>query len=152
MVDAEGKISERENVELPEGDVEMESIAGGDMGDDEEVATEVAPLKVPQVLDTVIDCLSKFARKGVTRSELTDAKSCAVGRAILGTESCFDLADFACDEILTHGSVVHPEEIVASLQAVTLDRLNGVIRDVFDISRCKIAVVGGLPSRLESPL
>jgi hypothetical protein len=40
MVDAEGKISERENVELPEGDVEMESIAGGDMGDDEEVATE----------------------------------------------------------------------------------------------------------------
>lgn len=40
MVDAEGKITERENVELPEGDVEMESIAGGDMGDDEEVATE----------------------------------------------------------------------------------------------------------------
>jgi hypothetical protein len=40
MVDAEGKISERENVELPEGDVEMESIAGGDMGDDEEVDTE----------------------------------------------------------------------------------------------------------------
>jgi hypothetical protein len=40
MVDAEGKITERENVELPEGDVEMESIAGGDMGDDEEVDTE----------------------------------------------------------------------------------------------------------------
>ena len=41
MVDAEGKITERENVELPEGEeVEMESIAGGDMGDDEEVDTE----------------------------------------------------------------------------------------------------------------
>lgn len=40
MVDAEGKITERENVELAEGEVEMESIAGGDMGDDEEVATE----------------------------------------------------------------------------------------------------------------
>jgi hypothetical protein len=39
-VDAEGKITERENVELPEGDVEMESIAGDDMGDDEEVSTE----------------------------------------------------------------------------------------------------------------
>ena len=39
-VDAEGKITERENVELPEGDVEMESIAGDDMGDDEEVDTE----------------------------------------------------------------------------------------------------------------
>lgn len=39
MVDAEGKITERENVELAD-EVEMESIAGGDMGDDEEVATE----------------------------------------------------------------------------------------------------------------
>ena len=40
IVDAEGKITERENVELGEGEVKMESIAGGDMGDDEEVATE----------------------------------------------------------------------------------------------------------------
>jgi hypothetical protein len=40
MVDAEGKITERENVELAEGEVEMESIAGDDMGDDEEVDTE----------------------------------------------------------------------------------------------------------------
>lgn len=39
MVDAEGKITERENVELAD-EVEMESIAGDDMGDDEEVATE----------------------------------------------------------------------------------------------------------------
>jgi hypothetical protein len=43
MVDAEGKITERENVELEapkEEEVKMESIAGGDMGDDEEVDTE----------------------------------------------------------------------------------------------------------------
>jgi hypothetical protein len=41
IVDAEGKITERENVELADGEeVEMESIAGDDMGDDEEVDTE----------------------------------------------------------------------------------------------------------------
>ena len=48
MVDAEGKISERENVELPESEtegeeseaVEMESIAGGDMGGDESEEAE----------------------------------------------------------------------------------------------------------------
>ena len=48
MVDAEGKITERENVELPEGDVEMESIAGGDMGDDEEVDTEETANPIPE--------------------------------------------------------------------------------------------------------
>jgi AAA15 family ATPase/GTPase len=40
MVDAEGKITERENVELEEKEEKMESEAGGDMGDDEEVSTE----------------------------------------------------------------------------------------------------------------
>jgi len=40
IVDAEGKITERENVELGEKEEKMESIAGGDMGDDEEVDTE----------------------------------------------------------------------------------------------------------------
>ena len=40
IVDAEGKITERENVELADKEEKMESIAGDDMGDDEEVDTE----------------------------------------------------------------------------------------------------------------
>ena len=40
IVDAEGKITERENVELADKEEKMESEAGGDMGDDEEVDTE----------------------------------------------------------------------------------------------------------------
>jgi hypothetical protein len=48
----DGKITERENVEVetPAADeaVEMESIAGGDMGDDEEVATEETANPIPE--------------------------------------------------------------------------------------------------------
>jgi hypothetical protein len=49
----DGKITERENVELPEAEAEkeveeMESIAGGDMGDDEEVATEETANPIPE--------------------------------------------------------------------------------------------------------
>lgn len=44
----DGKITERENVELGEGEVKMESIAGGDMGDDEEVATEETANPIPE--------------------------------------------------------------------------------------------------------
>jgi hypothetical protein len=43
VITKDGKITERENVELEapaEDEVKMESIAGGDMGDDEEVDTE----------------------------------------------------------------------------------------------------------------
>ena len=58
-VDAEGKISERENVELPESEVEMESIAGGDMGDDEEVATEetAEPISEDEDMKSVVSKL-----------------------------------------------------------------------------------------------
>jgi hypothetical protein len=60
-VDAEGKISERENVELPEAEdeVEMESIAGGDMGDDEEVATEetAEPISEDEDMKSVVSKL-----------------------------------------------------------------------------------------------
>ena len=52
----DGKIVERENVEVetPAADeaVEMESIAGGDMGDDEEVATEETANPLPEDEDS----------------------------------------------------------------------------------------------------
>jgi hypothetical protein len=49
----DGIITERENVELPASEEEkeveeLESIAGGDMGDDEEVATEETANPIPQ--------------------------------------------------------------------------------------------------------
>ena len=49
----DGIITERENVELPESEEEkeveeMESIAGGDMGDDEEVDTEETANPIPE--------------------------------------------------------------------------------------------------------
>lgn len=52
----DGVITERENVELPESEEEkeveeMESIAGGDMGDDEEVATEETANPIPEDTD-----------------------------------------------------------------------------------------------------
>lgn len=52
VVTKDGKITERENVEEANPEVpkeeEMESIAGGDMGDDEEVATEETANPIPQ--------------------------------------------------------------------------------------------------------
>ena len=48
VITKDGVITERENVELGEGEVKMESIAGGDMGDDEEVATEETANPIPE--------------------------------------------------------------------------------------------------------
>jgi hypothetical protein len=52
----DGVITERENVELPDSEEEkeveeMESIAGGDMGDDEEISTEESANPIPEDTD-----------------------------------------------------------------------------------------------------
>lgn len=59
MVDAEGKITERENVELADKEEKMESIAGDDMGDDEEVDTEetAEPISEDEDMKSVVSKL-----------------------------------------------------------------------------------------------
>lgn len=59
VITKDGKITERENVELEapaEEEVKMESIAGGDMGDDEEVDTEetAEPISEDEDMKSVI--------------------------------------------------------------------------------------------------
>ena len=52
----DGKITERENVELgDDAEVKMESIAGGDMGDDEAVATEETAEPIEEDMKSVIE-------------------------------------------------------------------------------------------------
>ena len=80
MVDAEGKITERENVELPESEtedeeseaVEMGSIAGGDMGDDEEVDTEETANPIPE--DSDKEDMGKMIQKMQYRIEELEKK------------------------------------------------------------------------------
>jgi hypothetical protein len=97
-VDAEGKITERENVELPESEtegeeseaVEMESIAGGDMGDEEEVATEETAEPISEDLKAIvtklqyrIDELEKKYKKmaEVKEEEISEGEKAEVVKA-----------------------------------------------------------------------
>ena len=76
MVDAEGKITERENVELPEDEtegeeseaVEMESIAGGDMGGDESEEAE------DETAEPLTEDMSKVMQKLQYRIEELEKK------------------------------------------------------------------------------
>lgn len=72
----DGKIVERENVEVetPAADeaVEMESIAGGDMGDDEEVATEETASPLPEDEDK--EDMKKVVEKLAYRIEELEKK------------------------------------------------------------------------------
>ena len=83
----DGKIVERENVEVetPAADeaVEMESIAGGDMGDDEEVATEETANPIPEDEDmkSVIQKLAyRIEELEKKYNEMADVKDISEGK------------------------------------------------------------------------
>jgi hypothetical protein len=73
----DGVITERENVELPDSEEEkeveeMESIAGGDMGDDEEVSTEETANPIPE--DSDKEDMGKMIQKMQYRIEELEKK------------------------------------------------------------------------------
>lgn len=83
----DGKIVERENVEVEtpaESEaVEMESIAGGDMGDDEEVATEETANPLPEDTDmkSVIEKLQyRIEELEKKYAEMADVKDISEGK------------------------------------------------------------------------
>jgi hypothetical protein len=72
VITKDGIITERENVELGEGEVKMESIAGGDMGDDEEVDTEETANPIPE--DSDKEDMGKMIQKMQYRIEELEKK------------------------------------------------------------------------------
>ena len=80
VITKDGKIVERENVELPESEdggdkeveINLESIAGGDMGDDEEVATDETANPIPE--DSDKEDMAKMIEKMQYRIEELERK------------------------------------------------------------------------------
>jgi predicted Zn-dependent peptidase len=116
-----------------------------------EITAEVSPAKAQKALDALARVVTELAEHGATQHELDDAKTCATGRALLGTQTASDLADFISDELLTRGDIVPPHEQIARIQDVSLERLNDVTRRTFAPDRAGLAVCGKIPKRLVSP-
>jgi len=80
--------------------------------------------------------------KKVSAQELRKAKNYIKGRAVLGIESSDDWASFYGDQELFENKILTLEEKLARIEAVTVEDVQRVARDIFKPEKLNLALIG----------
>jgi predicted Zn-dependent peptidase len=106
------------------------------------VYTGVDPKNATAALVVVLAELARLRDEGPTSEELTKARELSKGRLLLRMEDTRNVAGWIGGQELLMGSVRSIEEAVAEMDAVTLEDLQRVAREIIDPSQLHLAVVG----------
>ncbi len=106
------------------------------------VYTGVDPKNAVEGLGVVISELRRLRDEGPTSEELTKARELSKGRLLLRMEDTRAVSGWIGGQELLLGNVRSVEEFVAEMEAVTLEDLQRVARELLDPRRLYLAVVG----------
>jgi len=106
------------------------------------VYTGVDPKNAADALKVVLDELSRLRVDGPSGEELTKARELSKGRLMLRMEDTRNVSGWIGGQELLLGSVRSIDDAVAEMDAVTLDDLRRVGREVLDPAGLHVAVVG----------
>ena len=110
------------------------------------------PAQAGLVFNMVLDELSAFSRGGMTQDLLDRSKDQFKGSFIMGLESPnARMSSLGKSELLL-GYVNTPEETVAKVEAVTLEKVYAVMGKVFDFGGLSVSAVGRIDGELEKIL
>ena len=106
------------------------------------VYTGVDPKNAVAALIVVLAELGRLREDGPTTEELTKARELSKGRLMLRMEDTRNVSGWIGGQELLMGNVRSIEEAVAEMDAVTLEDLQRVAREIIDPSKLRLAVVG----------
>lgn len=106
------------------------------------VYTGVDPKNAVAALDLVLTELSRIREDGPTAVELTKARELSKGRLMLRMEDTRNVSGWIGAQDLLMGNVRSIEDAVAEMDAVTLEDLQRVAREIIDPAKLHLAVVG----------
>lgn len=100
------------------------------------------PDRVPSCLDGILEELRRLRRQPVDVDELVRAKEYFKGRMLLGLEDNSSLAHWLGSQELLSGRIQTVGEIIAQVNAVTIEDVQRISQSVFDPAQLRMAVVG----------
>jgi predicted Zn-dependent peptidase len=106
------------------------------------VYTAVDPKNAVEALKVVIAELERLRDRGPTGEELTKARELSKGRLLLRMEDTRSVSGWIGGQELLLGHVRTVEDAVAEMEAVTLEDLQRLARELLDPRRAYLAVVG----------
>ena len=98
--------------------------------------------RIDDAVGTIATELRKIAAEPIPADELEKARAFAKGRFVLQLETPQGLVMFGLRREVLEGKLAEPEEVLAQLDAVTLDDVQRVARDVIADHGFKLAVIG----------
>ena len=105
--------------------------------------------RVDNALSAIIDQLSKI-KEQISDAELKKAKEMAKGRLLLSLESSGNVAGWLGAQELLTKRILTPDEVISLVEAITIEDLKRVARQLFTGEKLNLAIVG--PVKKEEPL
>lgn len=100
------------------------------------------PERVPACVKSILSELRRLRDEPVPPEELTRAKEYLKGRMLLGLEDNYGLAHWLGAQELLTGRIQTVDEIIAEVDAVSVEDIQRASRVVFDPATLQLAVVG----------
>jgi predicted Zn-dependent peptidase len=106
--------------------------------------------RIEEAIETIVAELRRIVAEPVPADELEKARSFAKGRFVLGLESPHATIMFGIRRELLEGAAVEPEEVLAGLDAVTVEDVQRVAQDILG-KDLRLALIGPFdePERFE---
>lgn len=97
---------------------------------------------VEKVIKLILAGYKKIADSGVSESELKKVKDYLKGRLIMGMESSAETASFYANQEILRGQIYTPEERLAGIDAVKIEDVQRVAKDIFKNEKLNLALMG----------
>jgi predicted Zn-dependent peptidase len=110
--------------------------------------------RIDEAITTILGELRKIAAEPVPTDELEKARGYAKGRFVLRLESPQGTIQYGLRREVLEGEIEEPEELLMQLDAVTVEDVQRVAKDLFEDKRLYLALVGPFddPERFEKLL
>ncbi len=104
-----------------------------------------ADVKLSEVNDAITACLAewqKLRNEGITADELQHVKEQVKGSMLIGMEDSWSVAARNGSHLMRYGRVIPVEQVVAEIEAVTLDDVQRVARRLITPDHLHLAIIG----------
>ncbi len=102
----------------------------------------VDPDRAEQTVSAILDELVRLRTEPVTQTEFERARRYVTGSLLMGLEGSAPVASWIGMRELLLGDILTPEDVVAHYNAVTIEDVQALARDLFLPERLNLAIVG----------
>lgn len=106
------------------------------------VATAQSRETEAQAITSIKAVVDGFLDQGATQEELARVRELAKANVLMGLESTTAHMNHMARSMLQNGTILTPEEIIAAYDAVTLEDLQALAREIFQWDQASLSVVG----------